>query len=276
MAERYPLSDLSLARRLEAAEGQSSAEYVEVQARLDPECEAEWMAVAGGYVMFAGVGSPLTQTFGLGVFDEIREEDLERVETFYRERGANVYHEISPLADPEFLALLCERGYQPIEYSSVLYRPISTDLTLEGDERSQIAVDAIGNAEAELWAHTAARGWIEFGELGDLMSEVAHICSIRENALLYLARIHGDAIAAAALTWHAGVAYLAGASTVPEARRQGAQHALLEHRLRAGAAGGCDLAMMCARPGSASQRNAERHAFRIAYTRIKWELRDPH
>jgi len=33
---------------------------------------------------------------------------------------------------------------------------------------------------------------------------------------------------------------------------------------------GCDLAMMCAAPGSTSQRNAERQGFRIAYTRIKW------
>jgi hypothetical protein len=33
---------------------------------------------------------------------------------------------------------------------------------------------------------------------------------------------------------------------------------------------GCDLAMMGAQPGSASQRNGERQGFRIAYTRIKW------
>jgi hypothetical protein len=31
--------------------------------------------------------------------------------------------------------------------------------------------------------------------------------------------------------------------------------------------------MMCAQPGSASQRNAERQGFRIAYTRIKWRQR---
>jgi hypothetical protein len=32
--------------------------------------------------------------------------------------------------------------------------------------------------------------------------------------------------------------------------------------------------MMCAQPGSQSQRNAEKHGFRIAYTRIKWQLKD--
>jgi hypothetical protein len=46
---------------------------------------------------------------------------------------------------------------------------------------------------------------------------------------------------------------------------------LLEARLRYGAEAGCDVAMMCAAPGIASQRNAERHGFRIAYARIKWQ-----
>lgn len=74
-----------------------------------------------------------------------------------------------------------------------------------------------------------------------------------------------------AFTWD-GVGLLAGASTVPEGRRQGAQLALLDWRLRQLAAQGCDLAMICAAPGSASQRNAGRNGFRIAYTRTKWQL----
>jgi GNAT superfamily N-acetyltransferase len=78
------------------------------------------------------------------------------------------------------------------------------------------------------------------------------------------------ALAAGGLTIHEGVALLAGASTVPEGRRRGAQSALLEARLRFAAQKGCDVAMMCAHPGSASQRNAERQGFRIAYTRVKW------
>ena len=85
-----------------------------------------------------------------------------------------------------------------------------------------------------------------------------------------MAEVNGQAIATGALSINGGVGLMAGASTVPEARNQGAQLALLEHRLRYAADAGCDLAMMCARPGSASQRNAERHGFRIAYTRVKW------
>jgi hypothetical protein len=68
-----------------------------------------------------------------------------------------------------------------------------------------------------------------------------------------------------------GVAHLAGASTIPDGRKRGAQNALLDHRLQHAAAHGCDIALMGALPGSGSQRNAERHGFRIAYTRIKWK-----
>ena len=54
--------------------------------------------------------------------------------------------------------------------------------------------------------------------------------------------------------------------------RSAEARALLEWRLAYAAAAGCDVATMGALPGSASQRNAEREGFRIAYTRTKWRL----
>jgi hypothetical protein len=80
-------------------------------------------------------------------------------------------------------------------------------------------------------------------------------------------------VAAGGMSIHDGVALLAGASTIPEWRHRGAQGALLQSRLDYAVQAGCDLAMIGAEPGSASQRNAERQGFRIAYTRIKWALR---
>jgi hypothetical protein len=67
------------------------------------------------------------------------------------------------------------------------------------------------------------------------------------------------------------VALFAGASTIPRARRQGAQLALLQARLAFAAERQVELAMIVAQPGSASQRNAERQGFRPVYTRSKWQ-----
>ena len=88
----------------------------------------------------------------------------------------------------------------------------------------------------------------------------------------FLARIEGQPIAAAALNLSNGVAILAGATTIPAARRRGAQRALLGTRLAFAAARGIDLAMVVTQPQSGSMRNAEREGFFPVYTRAKWRL----
>jgi hypothetical protein len=269
---RYPFSDLALSRRLERLEGQSNAEFVEARARIFPASGAQWIEVAGAYAMFDGVGSPLTQTFGLGVFDPVTPADMEKLEVFFLQRGAHVHHEISPMADPSLLTLLRGRGYHPIELTSVMFRPIGRCVRLTSPRNEKVQARLMRKGEEELWAQTAARGWSEMAGAADLILELSYITAKRPCGLSFLVEIDEQPIATGALLIHDGVALLAGASTIPEGRRQGAQLALLESRLNFAAEQGCDLAMMCAAPGSASQRNAERQGFRIAYTRVKWEL----
>src|SRR5262245_54122648 len=268
-------SDLALSRRLERAEGRSSADFVEARARLFPERGAEWIEVAGAYAMFDGIGSPVTQTFGLGVVDPVTQADMEKIEEFFKQRGAHVHHEVSPLADASLLTLLNGRGYQPIELTSVMYRPIGSGVQPASPRNEKVQSRLMRDGEEELWARTAARGWSELTEFADTILELLSVTAKRAGGLSFLAELDGRPIAMGAMFIHDGVALLAGASTIPEWRRQGAQLALLESRLRFAAEKGCDIAMMCALPGSASQRNAERQGFRVAYTRIKWSLISP-
>ena len=265
----YPFADLELARRLERTEARSNAQFVEARAEAFPEVGATWIAVAETYAMFDGVGSPVTQTFGLGVFQPITEEDMDQLEEFFTSRGAGVFHEVCPLADQSAFQLLSERGYKPIEFSNVLYRPISPDLRLNAARNEEIKIRVIEKREGELWAQTAFEGWCEFTEVADFIRELG-LVTVRSKASSFLAELQGNPIATGALLMFGDVALLAGASTVPGSRRQGAQLALLEERLRYAATQGCTIAMMVAQPGSGSQRNAERHGFRIAYTRTKW------
>jgi len=269
----FPFSDLALAQRLEKTEARSNARFVEARARAFPDSGARWLEVAGAYAMYDGATSPVTQTFGVGMFQPITARDFEVMEKFFRERGAEVFHEVCPLADPSVLPLLNERSYQPMEFTSVLYRPIDYNLHLSAARNSRINVRLIEDGEQELWGKTSAQGWGEFGELADFVREVGKVVANKTDALSFLAELNGRPIATGAMSICDGVALLAGASTVPEGRKQGAQLALLESRLRYAAEHGCDTATMGALPGSGSQRNAERHGFRIAYTRVKWHLR---
>jgi GNAT superfamily N-acetyltransferase len=267
----YPFADLELARRLERTEARSNAGFVEARAKAFPNVGAEWIEVAGTFAMFDRAGSPITQTFGLGMFEPVSAEDFDRLEVFFTERGADVFHEVCPLADPTTFALLSERGYKPIEFSNVLYRPISADLRLDAARNEQIRVSRIREDEVDLWAQTMFEGWSEFTEVADFLRDLGHVTA-RSKALPFLAELDGKPIAAGTLSINEAIALLAGASTIPSARRQGAQNALLEERLRYAATQGCNVGMMVTLPGSGSQRNAERHGFRIAYTRIKWTL----
>lgn len=261
----YPLSDITLSRRLERCEAKTNASMIESRARLNPSVGAAWIDVNGAYAMFDGVASPLTQTFGLGLFATPTEDDFATLEEFFASRGAAVAHEVSPLVGPETLDLLGSRGYRPVEMTSLLYRPIASQA---GEGR--VTARMIHEGEEALWSATAAEGWSEFPGLSEFMHDIGRVTAGARDMHAFLAELDGRSIGAGAVAIHDGIALLAGASTIPSARKQGAQKALLEARLRFAAERGCDLAMMGASPGSASQRNAERQRFRIAYTRIKW------
>jgi hypothetical protein len=268
--EMWPLADHDLARRLERAEGATNAAFVEARAALQPEVGATWMHAAGVYAMYDGAASPLTQTFGLGLFDTVGDAEFAQLEAFFRERGAPVFHEASPFISPDTLARLNERGYRPVEFSTVLIRPAG--LPADGTE---ISVRPVGDDEAALWSRTAAAGWFsESDELAVFIEQLGRVIARSAGVHCFLAELGGRPIAAAALSIHDNVALLAGASTIPSGRRQGAQRALLAARLRFAVEHSADLAMMVAQPGSGSQRNAERAGFRPVYTRTKWQLRD--
>jgi GNAT superfamily N-acetyltransferase len=270
--EGFLFADLGLARRLERAEAHSNAKFVEARAAAEPQSGAQWMEIAGAYAMFDGVSSPVTQTFGLGLFEQPSDASLDQIESFFRDRGAAVCHEVSPFAGVSLAARLVERGYRPVEFTSVICRPVDQRSAKPLPQNENIRVRPISDGEGELWAQVTAKGWSENPELTDFLLSLASVSARREDSISFLAELDGRAIASGVLCLHQGVALFGGACTIPEARGLGAQRALMHARFRHAAGRGCDIAMLCAAPGSASQRNAQRDGFRIAYTRTKWQL----
>lgn len=268
-------SDRDLSRRLERTEASGNANFVEARARLSPEHGAEWRKIGGASAMYDGAESPLTQTFGLGLYEAATGAILDEIEEFYRERGAPVFHEVSPMADASVINLLNERDYQPVELTSVLFQEIAAGKTFDLPKNPQIKTRVIETGEDRIWARTSADGWAtEMAELAEFMYNFGRISANCAGGFPFLAELENKPIAAGMLFIYDDVALLAGASTVPDGRRQGAQSALLEARLRFAVEHGCQLAVMGAAPGSQSQRNAEKNNFHIAYTRTKWHLKD--
>lgn len=263
--------DKQLSQRLERTEGRVNADFVETRRRLSPEHGAEWIEVAGAYAMFDGNESPLTQTFGLGIFEEITAEHLDEIEAFFAKHDAPVFHEISPLADPSHMELLASRGYRPVELTSVMCRDLASGVE-KRERNAELQTRVITPDEVDKWARTSAEAWkTEHEALGEFMFNFGSISAQCKGAFPYIAELVGRPIATGMLFIYGDICMLAGASTIPSGRNKGAQTALLEDRLSFAAARGCTLAIMGAAPGSQSQTNAQKNGFQIAYTRTKWQ-----
>ena len=263
---------LPLAQRLERCESVAGAQFAAARARIFPESGACSIAVAGAHATFDGPQSPVTQSFGLGIFAMPTTADMDEMEAFFHSRGASAIHEVSPLAPKPLLEMLTDRGYRPIELTDVMFLPLPAIAAMP---HRAISIRLAAADELDLWASVSAEGWREFTEFADFLADLGRVSAARAGALSFLAEENGRAIAAGCMVTHEGVAQLAGASTIPEFRRRGAQRALLEARLTHASATGCDLAMIGTEPGSGSQRNAWHYGFRVAYTRIKWALDPP-
>jgi GNAT superfamily N-acetyltransferase len=266
------VTDHALASRLERAEARANVASIEARAAAEPHVGAQWIDVDGTFAMFDGPRSPLTQTFGLGMSAAPTPGALDEIESFFSSRDADTMHETCPLADSSLLRILPDRGYRPIEQSTVLYQPVSAATDAMPEPDLGLTVRLLTVEESSMWATTVSHGWSDTPELSQFMLEFGRMYASAAGMISFIAEWDGQPAAGAALSIQNGVAVLAGASTIPEFRGRGLQAALLRARLAHGARVGCDLAMMVAAPGSGSQRNAERRGFRIAFTRTKWAL----
>jgi len=265
--------DLSLSRRLERTEGSVGASFTAPRQRLAPQLGATWREFDGTYAIFDGADSPLTQTFGLGLFGAATPAQLAQIEAFFHDRGAPVMHEVSPLAGVETLALLVDRGYQPIELSTVLVQDIAPVAEAAASPALRVRMIDPGDlADRAAWLETSVAGWSADPAVALIIRSVAELVSANDSMAHFVVERDGAPVATGSLGIDGGVALLAGASTMPAARGHGAQALLLTARLAEAHRRGCEIAMMVTSPGSTSQHNAERRGFCVAYTRSKWRL----
>jgi len=264
---RVPLiADLFLARRLESTDAWVSLLSAQIHAQLHPAGGALAEPIGGGYAVFTGVGSPLTQATGLGMKGPVTEADMERLEAFFEVRGSPTQIDLCPLADPTLLEQLALRNYRLRDFSNMLVRPLregSIRVSLEGG----LSVQQCTPAEDDLWARTVAQGFAENLFVSDESILVLKSLFHRPDSVCLIAWLDGRPVGGGALATHEGVAALYGASTLPSFRRRGVQKAIILSLLSRAVEGGCDVAYTLTRPGSVSQRNVERQHFRVAYTR---------
>jgi GNAT superfamily N-acetyltransferase len=260
--------DKEFARRTESAEEIPQVRYAQLYQSLHPEIGAAYEQICGGHMVFAGVGSPIGRAIALGFDGKVSTTDLDRVEEFYRSRGAAAQVDVSPLNDLSLLELLKQRGYAIWELNQVLYRKLddmrTSDVTL-ADARIRPGKPE----EADPFADVGVRSFFPEGNAPENIREALTALFQMQGALPFVAEVEGRCVACGAglIIPEHRIFALFGAGTLPEFRRRGLQTAMLQTRMAAAARAGCEYAVIVTQGGTISQRNAERLGFRVAYSK---------
>ncbi len=262
------LCDLALARRIEAMEAFACCDTANAVRKLHGEVAATTESIGGGWAVFTGVGSPISEARGLGMAGKVTEDDIEQLEAFYHSRGDSIRMEVCPLADLSLHQLLAKRGYRVLEFRNTLARSIAPGEIFRVENQS-VTTRPAGISESQLWGETVGRGFAEHLELTPELIDIMSCWVHSSIGACYLAQVNGEPAGGGAVAVHEGMALLGGASTLPAFRNRGIQTALIWVRLAHAAAAGCELAVTTTQPGSTSQRNCERQGFRVVYTRVK-------
>lgn len=270
--------DLNLARQFELTEARIGESLVHSMQLRMPQVGAAFVHVAGGIATFTGIDSPISQVIGAGLNDSISETELDRLEDFFRTRGAPAILELSSFAVPSFVEILNRRGYTVVEFSHVLCRKCDRTERFPSAP-SGITIRELGPEmrpdEAKPYTEVVSKGYAESLPITqDLLDVVEGFC-YDPKGRCFLALFDGQPAGGGAAALFDRVATLGGASVLPEFRRRGIHAALIAARMKWLVSQECEWLLSVAHPGSASQRNMERFGFRLAYARMKitrkWE-----
>ena len=113
------LVDPELMQRIEDAIAAERSAFADGMAAFWPESGASWLPVAGGRAIFTGAGFFLNRAMAMGLRRPVSCDDVERVETFYAERGVPSEIEIASMVDRSLLWWLSQRGYQLVRFRNI-------------------------------------------------------------------------------------------------------------------------------------------------------------
>lgn len=259
--------DRALARRLESAEEMPQVHHAAWCLKNQPNTVAAVEAIAGGHMIFAGLGSPIGRAVGMGFTAPVNAADVDRLEGFYFSRKAPAKVDYCPLSDPSLLEITRERGYGIEELNNVLVRKL--DPAEKFPVQDGFTIRAGKPEEAPVFSSIVRRSFFPNGGEPEGFDQMMSPLFAFPGSLTFVAEIEGQLVATGAglIIPEHKIVGLYGAGTLNEYRGRGLQTAILERRMQVAADAGCEYAVIITLGGTTSMRNAERLGFRVAYSK---------
>jgi GNAT superfamily N-acetyltransferase len=265
--------DRALARRFESAEEMPQVHHAHADQKMRPHIGAAVEPIAGGHMIFAGLGSPIGRAVGMGFAAPLAEADFDLLENFYYSRKAPAQLDCCPLTDISLLEIARKRGYGIAELNNVLARKLDPAETFPpGPAGFTIRP---GKPEEALAFSTIVRQSffpdggepVGFDEMLAPMFAFPGAISFIAEADVAEADCKIVATGAGLIISDHKIVALYGAATLKPYRGRGLQTAILQRRLEVAAQAGCEYAVIVTQGGTTSMRNAERLGFALAYSK---------
>jgi hypothetical protein len=232
--------------------------------------------LAGGALLASERGTWCNFACGIALDGPLTDAQLDRLETFYIERGQEPRIETSPYIHADALAQLAQRAWVVRRFETVLYRPLrerdtfAPIVTSPTSLRVQV-VQPGDDALLRTWARVQCEGFTPQGkQVRDEDVALALRTIDHHHSFAFLATIDGTPAAAGACevrgTSDMPIAALFGHSTAQQFRRCGIQQAMIAARLAFARSRGAVVATIGGSPGAGTERNVRRMGFEVAYT----------
>jgi hypothetical protein len=259
---------LDVARRLDRAE----IEFCALAGAYGSAAGVDRLEAGGGLALYGVPGSPLNKMLGLGLSGPVSDDDLDRIERFYREHRSPAQIELCPLAYADVPARLCARGFTVQGFESQLARvhgaapqpPPGVRVTLAAPGESDLWIRVVAEGFGAAEPHAGGGPEQETFNVEQVMEMMAQF--LHPELRRYIGWVDGQPAGGGSSWVLDGVLGIAGTSTLTPFRRRGVQAALAARAIT-DAPPGVELVCAATAPGSTSQRTFERLGFQLLYTR---------
>jgi GNAT superfamily N-acetyltransferase len=265
--------DRALARRFESAEEMPQVHHAHADQKLRPEIGSAVEPIAGGHMIFAGLGSPIGRAVGMGFSAAVTEADFAQLENFYYSRKAPAQLDYCPLTDISLLEIARKRGYTIAELNNVLARKLDLAETFPPGPAG-FTIRSGRTDEALVFSAILRQSFFPDGGEPAGLDEMLVPMFAFPGAITFVAEFHDAEASAKLVATGAGliipdhkIVGLYGAATLKPYRGRGLQTAMLQRRMQVAAQAGCEYAVIVTQGGTTSMRNAERLGFTLAYSK---------
>lgn len=214
---------------------------------------------------------------GLGFQGPLADEDFQAVLASADRVGPRFRVVVCPYADASVARRFVSAGFVVDGFRTVLVRSLRDLETLAPTAKLAPEVEirrVRGAADLDRFTDVVSRGFNTGAPPREVDQRMTHIVHSSPGATLYLALVNGTPAGGGRIDCAGGVGFMLGGSVLPEYRRRGLHQALILARMRAAAENGCDIVTIGSLAGGATERNAQRLGYEVAYSAMEL-LRGP-